>query len=200
MSSPAYLPATRLLLLLGASLVMATAMNGCSGARQIQATPPQPALSDSGGVPEAPRRGYLAISLEMGPTTLPNDIQSIRFRITEILLKEKTKGWTAFPADINTFEVSRERSERKMILSTQVTPARYDSIAVAFNDIYVTFDANAGGPLTMARNRPVHLGTEAETRLDRRTLLRLTFEPGASIQRSEDCRWFFLPFLTVSAE
>ncbi|HMB93528.1 MAG TPA: hypothetical protein VKP65_21930, partial [Rhodothermales bacterium] len=89
---------------------------------------------------------------------------------------------------------------RKPVLSTLVSPAAYDSLALSLTDVFVQFDANAGGPLTLPRNTPLRLPLTTTLAIGRRTVLRLRFEPGASLSRDAECQWFFLPFFEVQVE
>ncbi len=173
---------------------------GCGSTRQIQTAPPHPAVPVTPDTSAVAGLAPLTVTVETGATALPDAIQAMRFSVAEVQLKPADGPWTAFPADINSFVVATGRRTRKTVLSTQVPPAAYDSLALTLTDVFVQYDANAGGPLTLARGAPLRLPLDADLAVGRRTLLRLVFEPGASLSHDAACRWFFLPFFEARVE
>lgn len=173
---------------------------GCSsGTREIQTTPPVAAVAPPDTTADADR-ALLTVVLETGATALPDAVQALRFRVAEVRLKPTDSLWTAYPADVNRFEVTNGTRTRRTILSTQIPAAAYDSLALDLSDVYVEFGPNAGGPLTMPRDRPLSFPAALDYSASDRATVRLTLEPGASLSQSDDCRWFFTPFVEVAVE
>ena len=185
---------SRLLVLLCA---LALPVVGCSSTTQVQTAVPQPALSPPSDTLAAADLARLTIMVETGQTALPEAIQGMQFRVAEIHLKPADGDWVVYPADVNSFDIGAGSRARKVVLSTLIPPAAYDSLGLALSDVFVFYDANAGGPLTMPRETPLALPLAARLTIDQPTALRLLFEPGASLARDADCRWYFLPFFDV---
>ncbi len=139
----------------------------------------------------------LTIMVETGETALPEAIQAMQFRVAEVRLKPANGPWTTYPADVNSFNIAAGSRARKVVLSTLIPSAAYDSLGLALSDVFVFYDANAGGPLTMPHDTPLVLPLAARLTINQPTTLRLLFEPGASLSRDADCRWYFLPFFDV---
>ena len=172
----------------------------CSGATQIQTSPPQPASPDVASRERAERMSLLTVEVQIGETSLPAEVMALRYRVAEVHLKEADGGWSVFPAELNSFEITANRRTSKTVLSTHVPPIPYDSLALVLSDVFVVYDANAGGPLTMPRGESVKLGFDARPQAGSTTEIQLTFEPGASLTKDNACRWYFLPFLTSAGE
>lgn len=172
---------------------------GCSSTQQIRTAPPQSAIAVADTTDQA-TLAPLVIVMETGGTALPEDIQAMQFRVADVRLKEADGDWVTYPAEVNNFVLSANKRAQKPVLSTLVPPAAYDSLALSLTDIFVQFDANAGGPLTLPRGTPLRLPLTTTLAVGRRTVLRLRFEPGASLSRDAQCRWFFLPFFEVRVE
>ena len=185
---------TRLLVLLCA---LALPIIGCSSTTQIQTAVPHPALPPSSDTLATTDLARLTIMVETGQTALPEAIQAMQFRVAEIHLKPADGDWVTYPADVNSFDIGAGNRARKVVLSTLIPPAAYDSLGLVLSDVFVFYDANAGGPLTMPRETPLALPLAARLTIDQPTALRLLFEPGASLSHDADCRWYFLPFFDV---
>ncbi len=184
---------------LAASLLVGSL--GCSTTREIETAPPTPAVAAPDQPSQTVQRALLTVLVETGTTALPAEAQALRFRLDEVLLKVAgDTAWTSLPADANRFEIRPNLPERKRVLLAQPPPAAYDSLALTFSDVFISFDANAGGPLTLPREAPIHLALPFRMAPGERTTIRLTFEPGASLSRTPDCRWLFLPFFTARVE
>jgi len=185
----------RALLVLFAALFAASAA-GCSSTRQIETERPRPATPQPAAPPSDGPRADLVVHFETGTTALPEDVDALRFRVVDLRFRQRDGAWTTYPADFNTFEVRRgEPVQRKAVLATHLPAAAYDSLAVTLGSVYVQYGPNAGGPVTMPHDAPVRLPFTLQPQPGRPATLVLTFEPGASLSRSADCRWFFLPFL-----
>lgn len=178
--------------------VLGSLVLGCSGTTQIQTAPPRAATSEPAET--AALQALLQVSFETTGTDLPEDIQRLRFRVGEIYLKPREGDWTAYPSDVNSFELASGTRVRKTVLSTRVPPVAYDSIGVTLNEVFVLFDVNAGAPLTMPRDTPLYLPIALAPTTDAPTVLRLHMDPAASITRSADYRWFLLPFVSAFVE
>jgi hypothetical protein len=172
-------------------------VTGCSTTTQIQTTPPRPALTTHPDTITTTDMARLTVTVDIGRTELPEDVQAMQFRIAEVHLKAADNTWTTYPADINSFEISSGTRTRKIVLSTQISPATYDSLGLVLSDIFVFYTANAGGPLTMPGDAPLLLPLGAQLTTETPTTLELLFEPGASLSRTPACQWFFLPFFEV---
>lgn len=182
------------------SILLASLVAACSSTHQIQTAPPRPAVALSPDTVDATPRALLSVVVQTGTTALPDDVAGLRLRIAEIRLKPTNGTWTNYPADLNQFEWNAQNRPRRTILSTHVPATAYDSVAVVLGDLYLTFDANAGGPLTTPREAPARLPLAWTLREDRAATLRLTFEPGASLMRTRDCHWIFTPFFQAAVE
>lgn len=173
---------------------------GCASTQEIETSPPQPRTGspdEGAAAQEAP----LAIVMRTGETALPADISLLRIRVTEVRLRRSNGQWIRLPSDTVPIEVMDEaQGVRRTLLETRVAPAAYDSLSIAFADVFVRFGANAGGSLTTASDAPQRLALELEPSLGAFTRLVLTLEPGASLSRSPDCRWFFVPVLLTDVE
>ena len=180
-------------LLCGLALLAA----GCSSTRQIQTAAPLSALPTPSDTIATADLARLTIMVDVGETALPDDIQAMEFRVSEIRLKPSGGDWATYPADINSFDIAPATRMRKTILATRIPPATYDSLSVTLTDVFVYYDANAGGPLTMPRDTPLVLPLTAEATTAAPTMIRLVFEPGASLSQDAQCRWYFLPFFDV---
>jgi hypothetical protein len=173
---------------------------GCSSTREVYTTPPRPARPAEEEAGAARQRAEFSVLVETGETPLPEDVQALRFRIEEIRLRQAAGEWTTYPADAAQFEIRAGRPARKIVLATRLPPARYDSLALTLADVFVLFDANAGAPLTLPRDTPLKMALPLTPTAGTRTTLRLTFQPGASLMRTSDGRWFFLPFFEPSVD
>ncbi len=173
---------------------------GCSSTREIETAPPRPAVPVVTDTTGTAMLAPLTVLVEMGPTALPADVQAMQFRVAEVHLKPTDGAWTSYPADVNSFLIAGNRRTRKAVLSTRVPPAAYDSLAVSLSEVFVQYGANAGGPLTLPRRTPLRLPLTTSLAIGRSTTIRLVFEPGASLSRTDDCRWFFLPFFEARVE
>ena len=178
-------------------LVMAA---GCSSTTQIQTAPPRPALEPAPDTMATTDLALLTVVVETGDTALPEAIQAMQFRLAEVRLKPAGGDWVLYPSDASAIEISTGQRARKIVLSTQIAPVVYDSLALVLSDVFVFYDANAGGPLTLPRDTPLRLPLTAQATVDQPTVLRLRFEPGASLTHDDACRWFFLPFFEVLVE
>lgn len=173
------------------------ALLGCSATEEIRTSPPKPRAGtpddEQGGRGEAP----LSIVMTRGPTTLPEEVSALRFRITEIQLRRSSGEWIRLPSDAGPLDLNDEpRAVRRTLVDTRVTPGTYDSLAVSFSDVFVRFGENAGAPLTAGdASAPHRLAVEMRPSLDTRTTVVLALEPKASLTRSPDCRWFFVPMI-----
>ncbi len=134
------------------------------------------------------------VEMETGSTSLPEDIQALRFRVEEIHLHTMRDGWIALPADLNNVEIVPNRSFSRQLLSTHVLPASYDSLGVRIGDVFVLYGENAGGPLAWPKRRVVKSSLNVDPKVGATTQIRLVFEPGASLSQDDNCRWYFVPF------
>ena len=141
--------------------------------------------------------GLLAIVFETGESLLPAEIQALRFRIEEVHLKTKEGEWLVFPIELNSFEINSANYIGKTILSTRVQPVAYDSLALKLTDVFVLFGENAGGPLTMPRDKAHQIPVAMHPKVGEGTQVRIKLEPGASVFKDRKCRWYFVPFSTA---
>lgn len=144
--------------------------------------------------------GLLSIDLETGQTPLSEDVQALRFRLEEVRLHTDEGEWLTFPAELNSFEILPDRFLVKTILTTRVQPLVYDSIAIKITDTFVLFGENAGGPLAAPDDEALKIAVEMKPEVGEATQVRITLEPGASLYRDTNCRWFFVPFWTGEVE
>ena len=136
------------------------------------------------------------VLLQSGTTTLPEQVTLMRFRISEVHLRQENGEWLRLSSDLHVVELERGKNGlRRTVLDTRIPPVAYDSLALTFDRIFVQFGENAGAPLTLGSGTPHRLGLRLEPDLNEPTSLLLTFEPGASLSRTDDCRWFFVPLL-----
>lgn len=190
-------PLPAFLLAAGIALQLA-AMGGCSSTREIVAEPPRPAETAQPDADPEPRV-EVTVRLGTGRTTLPEEVAALRFRVEELHFHRRDSSWSAYPADVNAFEVrgAGVRPQR-IVLATELPPAAYDSIAVVLRDLYVSFGPAAGAPLTRDPALTYAIPIPVDARPDTALTIDLTLEAGASILRAPDCRWLFTPFLTAA--
>lgn len=184
-------------LLLGLILLI---FAGCASTRQIETASPRPRALPGPSRAEAAGMGLLAIDIETGQTSLPADVQALRFRIEEIRLHTDEGEWITFPGELNSFEILPDRYLGKTILSTRVQPLLYDSIAVKISDAFVLFGENAGGPLTLPKDKPLEIAIEMLPKVGEATQVKISIEPGASLYKDSNCKWYFVPFWTAVVE
>lgn len=174
---------------------------GCSSTRQIETSPPQ---TIDAAEPEddqpATQQARFTVSIEQGETALPDDIERFEFRIAEVRLHETDGGWIRLPSEVHQFTLPLPRRGRRVVLDAQIAPADYDSVALTFDRLFARFSENAGAPLTAADDEPLRLALDLSISLDAPSALNLQFEPGASLRRAPDCRWFFVPVLRAVVE
>ena len=175
-------------------------LTGCASTRQIETSSPRPRTLPDAVAGEVAGMGLLAIDIETGETILPDDVQALRFRIEEIRLHSDEGDRMTSPADLNSFEILPDRYLGKTILSTRVQPILYDSISVKISDAFVLFGENAGGPLTLPRDTPLEIAVEMQPVVGEATQLKISIEPGASLFKDDNCRWYFVPFWTAELE
>lgn len=189
----------QLLHALGIAVVAGVALSACARTSSIQALPPRPAapIDTSALALEEAGLARIDVALRISGTALPEDIGRIRLRPTEVRLHERGGSWVGYPATGGAFTISGSAADTRRILSMQVVPTDYDSVEVAFGDLYVEFDGNAGGPLTRADPPRSSRYVAASPALGTTTTVTLTLNPGASVFQDAACSWHFLPFLTV---
>lgn len=140
----------------------------------------------------------ILVNLLADATSLPPDVDTVRFRISELRFRLRGGGWESFPISGAPVSVSAGEQATRVLLNTQIRPGAYDSVQVTLGDVYLEFAANAGGPVTTgqlpaaARAAALQLSAATATSLD------LTLDAGASLSRDSACRWYFLPFLAVN--
>ena len=174
---------------------------GCSSTRQIETSPPQTIdTADQTDDRPAAQQARFTVSIEQGETGLPDDIERFEFRIAEVRLHEAGGGWIRLPSDVHHFTLPMSRRGRRVVLDTQIAPAAYDSVAVTFDQLFARFSENAGAPLTAAGDEPLRLALDLSASLEDPSSLSLQFEPGASLRRAPNCRWFFVPVLRAVIE
>ena len=168
-------------------------LSSCISTRQIETTSPRPGFSPFSGN-EIAELGAFSLTVSTGDTELPEDVQVLQFRINEIQLRNQEGEWNSLPVSLNNFEIVSNRSLSKDILSTRVPAVSYDSIAIYISDVFVLFGENTGGPIAWPREKPIKDALDISPTSERTTNVRLIFEPGASLTRDSDCRWYFIPF------
>ena len=176
-------------------LIFFVGLTGCGSIRQIETASPRPANVSLDGA-ETAGLAVLGVNIETGNTILPDEIQALRFRIEEIRLRSEEGEWKDFPAEQNSFEVLPDRYLFKTVLSTRVQPIAYDAVALKISDVFVLFSENAGGPLTLPHDLPFEVKIDLIAEVGNANQINITIEPGASLFRDADCRWYFVPFWT----
>ena len=172
-------------------------LSSCISTRQIETTSPRPGFLpfSNNGTAEL---GVFGLTVSTGETQLPSEVQALQFRVNEIQLRTADGAWKALPVEISNLEIVPNRDVSKDILSTRVQSVEYDSIAIYISDVFVLFGENAGGPISWPRNKPVKDKLSIKPSQEIPTRVELIFEPGASIARDSDCRWYFVPFWHVN--
>lgn len=189
---------TRSIALLSVILITAS---GCASQREIETSRPRPREEAAGAGTEAARQARLIVALQQGRTELPDDVASLRFRVAEVRLHSGDGAWTRLPSDVNTIEFAAgSRNGRRTILDTRVAPAAYDSLAIALERVFVQFNENSGAPLATADGAPQRLALDLHLDRSVPTSLTLNLEVGASLTRSPDCSWFFVPVFRPEVE
>lgn len=172
---------------------------GCSSTREVETSRPRAYQGATETENATPRQARLSVFLAEGETELPDGVSTLRFRVAEVRLHERDGDWIRLPSDASQIELVRGRSmPRKLVLDTRVPPSRYDSLAIALDGVFVRFNENAGAPLTTAKDAPQRFAFSFEPELESQTALTLMLESGASLTRSPDCRWFFVPLFETN--
>ncbi|GEM_PF-1955892 len=185
--------------LLTACAAVIAGLAGCSGAHEVQTSPPRPYQPSEEVAPDSPRQARLRVFIQRGGTDLPEHIQQLTFRTAEIRLRATDGEWIRLPSDAGSVELERGRSTpARLVLDTRIPPASYDSMAVALSHVFVRFNENSGGPLTTAADVPQRLGLDLTATLDAASTIHLRLEPGPSLRRTQDCRWFFVPIYSLT--
>jgi hypothetical protein len=176
-------------------LVMA-ASGGCSSTQEIETSRPRAPETIATADGQSTRQAHLTVSLEIGESPLPEDIEGFVFRISEVHVHSADGEWIRLPSDMHQFEISQGQGDaRRSVLDTTLPPAPYDSVAIGFDSVFARFNANAGAPLVTANAEPLRMAVEMTPSLETATALAFVFEPEASLRRSPDCRWFFVPVI-----
>lgn len=173
--------------------------SGCARTRSIEALPPRPGVQNGSTNADLLQAGLarLEVKLEVPAQSMPEDAASVRFRVAGLRLRESGGMWHSYPAGAGVIRVDgRERLERT-VLSTQISPAKYDSVEISFDDVYVEFDANAGGPITSEESPRAARLVEVEAEVGGEMIVILRLDPAASLIQDSSCRWHFLPFVSV---
>lgn len=175
---------------------------GCSSTREIETSAPRsPAAVASEAQESDPQNARLTVILEPGGSMLPADVHELHFRIAEVRLRGVNEGWTRLSSEMQRVELRRtSRGTSRTIIDTRLPPAEYDSVAVSFDQVFVRFNANSGAPLAVADDAPLTFPLSVRSTVDAPTTLRLQLMPEASLVRSRDCRWFFIPVVEADAE
>lgn len=183
---------TPLVLLVLVLSVLSGAGASCSSTRDVYTEPPRPAIPPADEA--SPRgRAQLDLYLQSGPSVLPAAVDELQFRVDTLRLKASGGSWRAFPTSDQPFVVTAEHRPRRLLLTADLPPGTYDSLALDFDDVWVQFGANAGAPLTVHPAPPLAFPFSLQT--NRSRLLQIVFEPGLSIYRHANCQWVFLPRL-----
>ena len=187
-------PITSLLL----CLAMA-ASGGCSSTQEIETSRPRAPETVATADGQSTRQARLSVTLEIGESPLPDDIEGLVFRISEVHVHSADGEWIRLPSDMRQLEIDQGLGDaQRSVLDTTLPPAAYDSVAIAFDSIFARFNANAGAPLITANAAPLRMALEMNPSLETATVLAFVFEPEASLRRSPDCRWFFVPVIQTA--
>ena len=182
------------------SIILASLLfcSSCITTEQIQTTSPRPA---SGALlnTNTAGMGVFSVTVSTGDTTLPEDVQALRFQVDEILLKNNEGDWQALPAELNSFEILPNRELSKTVLTTRVEPVLYDSIAFSISDLFVLYSENAGGPIAWPKDQHLKEKLSFKPNVTTATRVEIILEPGASLLKDSNCHWFFVPFWTVES-
>ena len=179
-------------------MIVCVSLSSCVPTRQIQTASPRPANTALSNRNEV-GLSAISVALTTGNSPLPGEVQALRFKVDEVQLRNTSGVWEAFPVNLSNVEVLPDRNTTKRILSTRVAPVAYDSIALRISEVFVLFGENAGGPLSWPRNRLIKNELSVQPAVDQGTFVQIVFEPGASLARDADCRWYFIPFWSVVA-
>lgn len=167
---------------------------GCSSTREIETSPPRSPSEPVSDETSETQDARLTIVHEPGETTLPDEIEELHFRISEIQIRSTEGTWIRLISDMPRVEIrGAGRGPRRTVLDTRVAPSEYDSVALSFDQIFARFDTNAGAPLTVAKGEPLRFELHMNPTVDAPTTLIVRLEAGATLRRTPDCRWFFVP-------
>lgn len=173
---------------------------GCARTRSIEALPPRPVVVSEAGELLAAGLARLEVRLSVPEQPEREEVEAMRLRVTGVRFRNSDGTWRSFPAAGGLLRIdSREKLDRS-VLSTQVDPALYDSVEVTFGDLYVEFDANAGGPIVSETAPTARRALHVRTQAGKETVVEVRLDPEASLIRDSDCRWHFLPFVTVEVD
>jgi hypothetical protein len=173
------------------------ALPACSSTSQIRTTPPLPVVLPEKLTEYAEPLALLTVLLTTGTDALPPGVASFQFRINAVRLRAADGTWTQYAASGHRFEFSGAQSLERNILTARVPAVAYDSVIVTFDDLFLHFGPNAGGPLSQSGNNEVRSAVDLELEPAREHVLHLRFEPGTGLRRSADCHWLFSPVVTA---
>lgn len=184
-----------------AALLLALLLGGCSSTQEIEASRPQARNAEAPEGSTGTSQARLKMALEQGESVLPEEVDRFQFRISDIQIRRSDGEWIRLSSELHQFELPLNKSAgRRTVLETRIPAASYDSVALSFDRIFARFSENSGAPLAVSRNEPLRFAFDMTASLDRLQTLVLRFEPGASLRRTDDCRWFFLPVVRPAIE
>lgn len=178
-----------------AVVALLTLTAGCGSVESIQTQQPEAATyeGEEGPAPTVP----LVITMEASSGGLPDAMSSFRFLIGEIhFLAADSTRWTR---DASRFEFDLPRSAENpaTLVRTHFHPREIESIALQISNPYAEFGANAGGPLTVRTNDSIRVALEEPAPEEGEPyVIRVTFDPDASLRRDASCQWHFTPRLS----
>lgn len=178
-----------------AVLVLLVLTTGCGSVERIQTQQPEVASYEG---EEGPARTVpLVVTMEASSGTLPETISSFRFQVGEIhFLAADSTRWTRDASRFE-FDLPRNAGDPATLVRTHFHPREIESIALRISNPYAEFGANAGGPLTVRTSDSIRVELEEPAPEEGEPyVIRVTFDPNASLDRDASCRWHFTPRLS----
>lgn len=175
---------------------LAPAISGCRGSRVIEVSPPSTGISGEHAGSGA--RGSVAVLLETGSgSDMPAGIVSTTFRVTEIDFHEAGGSWVTRLSNRQAVSSVEARRTSVPLLATELAVMSFDSISVELDDVFVTYNENAGGPL-VPEEQPVTLPLDLQPSENEASVVVLRYHPAESVRLdSAEYVWRFRPVFSI---
>lgn len=179
-------------------LLLSVMWIGCSSTEQIEALPPSPGIV---ALPDSLEDTLARVSISLRTDgDLPDDVERLRLRVAEVRLLPRSGTWRSLPASSGLLNLAGPSQAERTILSSRIPAGVYDSVEVVFGDLQLEFGSNVGSRLTSAdppsTKRSISLNIDQSAVID----LMLTLNLPASLSQDAACRWYFLPFVSLTRQ
>ena len=70
---------------------------------------------------------------------------------------------------------------------------------MSISDLFVLYGENAGGPIAWPKDQSIKEVLHIEPGVEAVTRVKIILEPGASLLKDENCKWYFIPFWSAES-